>query len=570
MKNAALYVRVSTDKQAEKYGPAYQESELRDWAGANGYRVVEVVYDAAYGRSELNRPGLDRILELAREGRVDAVVAWKRDRYGELAIRAIIEYQLRAYDVELLAMDDSSADTDDIMDALTGIERRKIVERTRAGRMAKARQGKVLIGKHVNYGFRANAERDGYEVDEKTAPVLRRIFAEVAAGKPMNAVSDRLNREGVPGPGGGRWFRPTILQLILDEVYKGVWYYNRRTVKRWRDETGRRRTKTTMKPKEEWLAVEVPRIVDDETVEAARAAIRDNVRPSKMGDRVWELTGGIMRCGTCGKAMVARSNRARPGGPQRHYYVCTTYRPQDKEGMCGHRRYHRAEKVEKKAAEMIAEFTGDIDRITAFAMERLEAERQRLFSLDPETETKALSAQLAKLATKLERNKEMYAEGEIEMDELKSRQADLRDQQQALKAELDKIANRKRHMEGLEEDAAIVLGMNAGRLAHMVSAPPEFRRDTYRRLGLKFKLSEDGLLEVDGHLDRNWLPDYDELYNADYDELYNPTYVDNADFDRLYNPAYVKLNNLDDDESYSGVNTTEYILPTAPSTEPKI
>jgi hypothetical protein len=84
--------------------------------------------------------------------------------------------------------------------------------------------------------------------------------------------------------------------------------------------------------------------------------------------------------------------------------------------------------------------------------------------------------------------------------------------------------------EGLEEDAAIILGMNAGRLAHMVSAPPEFRRDIYRRLGLTFRLSEDGVLEVDGHLDRNWLPDYDELYN--------------------------------------GFNTTEYILPTAPFAEP--
>jgi hypothetical protein len=238
--------------------------------------------------------------------------------------------------------------------------------------------------------------------------------------------------------------------------------------------------------------------------------------------------------------------------------------------MCGHRRYHRAEKVEKKAAEMIAEFTGDLDRITAFAMERLEAERQRLFSLDPETETNALSAQLAKLATKLERNKEMYAEGELEMDELKERQAALRDQQQILKAELDKIANRKRHMKGLEEDAAIVLGMNAGRLAHMVSAPPEFRRDIYRRLGLKFRLSEDGLLEVDGHLDRNWLPEYDELYNADYDELYDPAYVDAEDLDRFYNPAYVELNSPDYDESYNVFNTTEYILPTARRAEPKI
>jgi hypothetical protein len=78
MKNAALYVRVSTDKQAEKYGPAYQESELRDWADANGSRVVEVVYDVAYGRSELNRPGLAHM--------VSAPPEFRRDIYRRLGL----------------------------------------------------------------------------------------------------------------------------------------------------------------------------------------------------------------------------------------------------------------------------------------------------------------------------------------------------------------------------------------------------------------------------------------------------------------------------------------------------
>jgi len=85
----------------------------------------------------------------------------------------------------------------------------------------------------------------------------------------------------------------------------GVWWFNRRRMQTYQvvesDENGRRyrrRTKTTAKPREQWIAVPVPDCgVPREWVDAAREAIKDNYRPPSANRRFWELSGGLLRCG---------------------------------------------------------------------------------------------------------------------------------------------------------------------------------------------------------------------------------------------------------------------------------
>jgi DNA invertase Pin-like site-specific DNA recombinase len=80
MRRAALYLRVSTDKQTVKN----QETQLRQVAERRGWDVVVVYDDAgisgAKGRKD--RPGLDRMLNDASRGKFDVVMAWAIDRIG--------------------------------------------------------------------------------------------------------------------------------------------------------------------------------------------------------------------------------------------------------------------------------------------------------------------------------------------------------------------------------------------------------------------------------------------------------------------------------------------------------
>jgi hypothetical protein len=80
----------------------------------------------------------------------------------------------------------------------------------------------VVAGHSPNYGFRYNAARDGYEVDEEKMAVVRRIFRMVAVeGETTHSVARTLERVGVPNPGGGRyWYKRRIKTMILDDVYR--------------------------------------------------------------------------------------------------------------------------------------------------------------------------------------------------------------------------------------------------------------------------------------------------------------------------------------------------------------
>jgi DNA invertase Pin-like site-specific DNA recombinase len=98
--------------------------------------------------------------ELAQAGEIDAVLAWKRDRYfGDPGLRAMFELEMDRYGVKLLAMDDTGGDrpedrfSDGIKDLLAQLEVAKTRERTVSGTMQKVRSGKVIVGRRVNYGF---------------------------------------------------------------------------------------------------------------------------------------------------------------------------------------------------------------------------------------------------------------------------------------------------------------------------------------------------------------------------------------------------------------------------------
>ena len=216
--------------------------------------------------------------------------------------------------------------TDGILDQPAKYERAKTAERTRRGKLRKAREGKVIAGGTANYGFRYNTARDGYEVDETAMSVVRRVFRMVGAeGASLHVVKRTLERVRVPAPKGGPyWNRSFLRSVILEDVYKphtleevvvlvapevaarldeserhGVWWFNRsRAVVN----HGRECHRTFIeKPREEWVAVPIADAgVPREWVVAAREAIKDNYRPKSKDHRYWELTGGILFCGECG------------------------------------------------------------------------------------------------------------------------------------------------------------------------------------------------------------------------------------------------------------------------------
>src|SRR4028119_1382227 len=193
-RRAILYARVSTDEQARSgYSLAQQMEALRGYAAREGYEVLEEVSDPGQSGASLERPGMDRVRDLVAAGGVFVVLAQDRDRFArEPAYHYLLRREFAEHGTKIRALNDRGDDspegelTDGILDQLGKYERAKTAERSRRSKLYKAREGKIIANNSVDYGFRYNDARDGYEIDEATMSVVRRIFGMVAGGSSLN------------------------------------------------------------------------------------------------------------------------------------------------------------------------------------------------------------------------------------------------------------------------------------------------------------------------------------------------------------------------------------------------
>src|SRR5215208_3284520 len=159
-KRAILYARVSTDEQARSgFSLAQQLEALREHAARRGYEVLEEVSDPGQSGASLERPGLDRIRDVVAAGGVYVVLAQDRDRIArEPAYHYLLGREFEEHGTKIRALNDRGDDTpegeltDGILDQLAKFERAKTAERSRRGKLRKAREGKMLRTSRPDYG----------------------------------------------------------------------------------------------------------------------------------------------------------------------------------------------------------------------------------------------------------------------------------------------------------------------------------------------------------------------------------------------------------------------------------
>jgi site-specific DNA recombinase len=455
-KRALFYARVSTDEQARSgYYLAKQIEALRAYAAREGYEVLEEVKDAGQSGATLSRPGMDRVRDLVAGGGVAAVFAQDRDRFArEPAYHYLLRQELDEYGTKMCALNDRGDEspegelTDGIMDQLAKFERAKTAERTRRGKLRKAREGKVVGTHAARSGFKFNATKDAYEINEAEMAVVKRIFYMVGAeGESLRAVSNTFERESLPTPKRAKhWNRSFFRACISDDVYRphsfeevravvapavaarldpdrsyGLWWFNRlgHEVQQVSEPSanGRRYRKTHdwyQKPKEEWIAVPVPDSgIPREIVDAARAAIEGNRRPARAGRRFWELTGGIARCGECGWTVYATHSTSTKRGRiyAYDYYRCSN---RDRYGLesCANSHKPRADKLEPEVWGFVSNLLKRSDLLQA-GLERLIEEERSLARGNPNREVEVWAKKLAEVDRKRSAYQDQQAEGLI-------------------------------------------------------------------------------------------------------------------------------------------------------------
>jgi site-specific DNA recombinase len=307
---AALYLRVSTEKQTEKYGLTSQRRELRTLVERRGYRIVGEFVDEGFSGATLERPRLTELRELVRGRGVDVVLAHAADRIArELVHLLLITDEVRRAGARLEYATHKPEDTaegefrEQILGAVAQLERAKIKERTIRGRTEKARRGLVPSGP-VPFGYRRDPQGPGgYAIDEASAAIVRQIHGWYVEDTSVHAIVRRLRMQGVPSPRGVSWGTASVRRILTSECYTGAVYYNRRSY------SGNR--KGELRDRSDWINIAVPRLIAQPTWERAQAALRRHARVlvGRPTTRFYVLKG-LCRC-RCGHAMVGQASHGR-------------------------------------------------------------------------------------------------------------------------------------------------------------------------------------------------------------------------------------------------------------------
>lgn len=216
---AAIYGRFSTENQRDaSIDDQFRECER--CAQLNNLEVVARFEDRGISGGTTQRPGYQALLEAAREGAFQIIIAEDISRLW----RSGAEFGPRAAELEDLGVDLMTVVGDDtrrdgwglmlnIKQAVAEHARREISYRTRRGL-----EGRALAGAPTGsrkYGYRAGA------VYEPEAAIVRQIFSLAAGGASQQAIADELNYHGVPAAKGGKWRQSAVGAILNHDRYSG-------------------------------------------------------------------------------------------------------------------------------------------------------------------------------------------------------------------------------------------------------------------------------------------------------------------------------------------------------------
>jgi site-specific DNA recombinase len=345
MLRAALYARVSTELQKDEKTVDNQLAEILPEIVKDGNSLLEdcQYVDEGWSGAILERPDLDRLRSDARDKKFDILYVYDRGRLArKFVYQEIVIEELKALDLQFKSLHDINGETpeEQLMGSVMGVfheyERMKITERFRIGKLNKVRSGK-LLGYQAPYGYdyipikgkgldKINGK---FVINEEEAKVVKMIFEWIGVEcVSIKEVIRRLYDLGIPPKKQKRdtWTNGPIHRMLKNETYTGKHYYYKsesvitrnptaKTQKKYQNRHTLKGSRKT-RPREEWIEVEVDRIISDELFQKAKAQIKSNGKLSQRFKKNPYLFGGLISC-PCG------ATRTGEGQKGHFYYRCT-------------------------------------------------------------------------------------------------------------------------------------------------------------------------------------------------------------------------------------------------------
>jgi site-specific DNA recombinase len=307
LKRAAIYCRISDDREGQRLGVQRQEEDARAVAKTRGYEVTDLYVEndtGASSRSRKPRPKFDRLLELARSNQYDAVIAYsssrltRRPKENELLIdlyekHGVLIHYANTNDNDLStargrrrARDDAARDAEEV---------EELAERVARTAKQRAKEGRGNGGTRP-YGWQ---EKDRRELDRREHKILVEMADRALAGESMRSIAADLNRRKIKTVMGAPWSSTAIRGILINPRLVGDRMY--------------RGTKVGVG---DWDPA-----LSRDTYDQLVALLTDRSRRIAMSNRVRNLLTGIALCGECGARVTAKT-QMRTNQPKTDRYLC--------------------------------------------------------------------------------------------------------------------------------------------------------------------------------------------------------------------------------------------------------
>jgi site-specific DNA recombinase len=388
---AALYIRVSTEEQAEEgFSIPAQIKQLSEYCDKNKIEIYDIYADEGVSGQKENRPQFQRMIKDAEKKLFNIILVHKFDRFArKVELSQRIKRQLRTAGVNVVSISEPIENSpigffqEGILELLAEYYVKNLAQESKKGHVERASQG--LHNGSVPFGYKIDHSVPALmSINEEQAKTVRLIFdLYINKGYGCTKIARLLNEANTPSPIENIWSFYTVNRIIKNPKYAGYIEYDGMIYK------GKHEP-----------------IIDKEKHELVKQYLKDRTwKREYRGVNFERFTMlGLLRCGYCGKVMRAHNYT------KLHYgYVCNNSSHSDKPNRCTHRKTYRTDKldidIEFAIKEHVAKSTANVNRES--------------------NADEFILTRKAKLETKLSRLKEGFLNGIFTLEEYKSTEKDI-------------------------------------------------------------------------------------------------------------------------------------------------